>query len=431
MRVLTFVKEMYGFGTKSEPLNPSTFQGFSFFGRVYGGVKVTPESALGHDTVFACVRDKSESIGQLPIKLRRTRSDGKVEIVTSGLEYKKFTLKPNDYQTMQEFVEMGVASLELKGAFYCYINRNRYGNIAEILPFRYQSSVVPSYDSAGRVYYTYTTNDGRPEMVFSNRDLLVIRNFTLDGITPCSAIYHGARAIGVSIAQEEYLSKLMENGAMPQGILSTDQQFKDVKAIERIKAQWSEYSGAKGAGKTPLLENGLKYQAMSISPADSELIQQRGFSREQICGMLRVPPRRIGVSVSGSKRDVEQENKDYYQNALIPIVRKFENALNLVLPDTLSVRFDERGFLRGDFETCAKAAHEIIKSGMGSINEGREIVDLEAVEGGDVHAIDTNNLTFGLLTDIPRLQEEQRLRAEAMSSVAQSNDEEGDEDVEQ
>lgn len=409
MTIMTFFKEMYDFSTKSNNvLDPSTFQGFSIFNRIFGGVKINAESALAHDTVFACVRDKSESIGQLPVRLKRLKNS-KWESVETGREHRILTQKPNDYMTMQTFIEMIIATLELRGNFYAYINRNKYDNITEIIPFRFQTSINPQYDTYGRVYYVYTTNDGKPHMEFANKDILHIKNFTLDGLIGASAIYYGARSLGIAISQEDYLANLMENGAMPNGILSTKEVFKDDNAINRIKKQWAEYSGAKGAGKTPILENDLKYQAMSISPADSELILQRGFSREQICGMLRVPPRRIGAIVqTGSKRDVEQENKDYYQNSLMPIVRKIENALNLILPDTLKLKLDEREFLRGDFKSAAEAAHELVKSGLGSLNEGREFLGLEDKDGGDVHAIDTNNLTFGRLEDISRLQEEQR-----------------------
>lgn len=427
MNLIKVIKDAYSPPTtvKSDGIvRPSTFDGFNLLSRIHAGVKVTPETALAHDTVFACVRDKAETIGQLPVKLTRTRSDGSKEKVTSGREFKKFTQRPNDFQTMQEFIEMGVATMELKGAFYAYILRNKHDNITEILPFRYQTGVNPAYDTYGNVYYTYTTNDGKPQMVFANRDIFVIRNFTLDGITPCSSIYYGARSIGLAISQEEYLAALMENGAMPLGILHTDNIFKDDNAIERLKGEWSNYSGKKNAGKTPVLENGLKYQAMSISPADTQLVLQRNLSREQICAMLRVPQRRVGVPITGTQRDVGEDNKDYMQNSLIPIITKIENAFNYALPDTLNMKLDETGFLRGDLKSTAEAAHEVVKSGLGSINEGREILGWEPKEGGDVHAIDTNNLTFGELTDIQRIQRERQRLLERSQPQQEVNDDE-------
>ncbi|MGB2265113.1 MAG: phage portal protein, partial [Glaciecola sp.] len=355
---------------------------------------------MAHDTVYACVRDKAESIGQLPVRLKRKTGDT-YEKVTQGREFRIFTQRPNDFQTMQDFIEMYVATLELRGNFYAYVSRNKYGNVAEILPFRNQAGVSVNMDASGRVYYMYATNDGKPDMTFAGADILHVKNFTLDGFTGASAIAYGARSIGIGIAQEDYLSNIMADGFLAKGVLTTEQAFKGVEGLNRLKSDWKKFTGTNAQSEIPILEQGLKYQALNISPADAELISQRGFSREQICGILRVPPRRIGITASakGAGSDIEQENKDYYQNKLVPIITKLEHAINFVLPDNLSISLDEKGFIRGDFESQVKGAHEAVKSGLASLNEGREIIDMQPVDGGDVHAIDTNNLTFGVLTD--------------------------------
>lgn len=423
MGIKSLIKEFYDLNLKSDILDPSTFQGFSFSSRKFAGVNVNPNTALAHDTVFACVRDKAESIGQLPVLLRRTSGD-KTETVKQGREYRIFTRRPNDFQTMQEFIEMIVAALELRGNFYAYISRNKYGNISEILPFVNQTGVCPNLSTDGRVYYTYVTNDNKPAMAFAGADIIHIKNFTLNGFLGASAIHYGARSIGISISQEDYLASLMADGVMPKGILTTPNVFKDPNAIDRLKEQWAAYSGAKNSGKTPILENDLKYQAMSISPADADLISQRGFSREQVCGIMRVPPTRIGVSVQGSKRDLEEENRDYYQNKLMPIVTKIESAINYVLPDHLNIKIDERGFIRGNYKALVDAVTAEFKMGGISMNEMRIDLGRDPKDGGEVHAIDTNNLTFGLLTDIPKLQEQQRL-------LANKPNEEQDDDEEQ
>lgn len=430
MGLKSFVKDLYDFDFKSiVSINPSTFQGFDLIGSKHAGVKVNTDTAIAHDTVFACVRDKAESIGQLPVCLYR-KEGARNNKVHSGREHRIFTLKPNPYQTMQDMIEMYVATIELRGNWFAYVVRNRYNNIAEILPFRFQSNVSVNMDAHGQVYYTYSTNDGKPTIAFSNREIIHVKNFTLDGFTGLSAISYGARAIGLAISQEEYLSKLMEKGALQRGILTTDQLFKDKAAIDRLREQWDAFSGIKGMGKTPILEQNLKYQPLTLSPADTELIAQRGFSREQICGLLRVPPHRVGVTANQKSKDTEQDNKDYYQNKLVPLITKFENAINYVLPDNLNIKLDEKGFIRGDFKSSVEAAHEVVKSGLGSINEGREIIGFQPIDGGEVHAIDTNNLTFGLVTDIPKLQEEQRLLAQSNANANNNDDEDDDDDDE-
>ena len=92
----------------------------------------------------------------------------------------------------------------------------------------------------------------------------------------------------------------------------------------------------------------------------------------------------------------------------MPLVVKLEFALNKILPANLKVKLDERGFIRGDFGSTVTALGEQFKLGAISINEMRKDTGWQPIDGGDVHAIDTNNITLGTLTDVPRLQEEAR-----------------------
>ena len=408
----TFIKDLYSVKSTGSILDPSSFQGFDFLSsKVFAGVKVDTKMAISHTAVYACIRDKAETLGQLPVRLIRTKGDKK-ENVTSGREYKIFTKKPNEYQTMQDFIEHVATSLELYGNFYAYISRNKYGNIAEILPFWRQQSVGVNMDLNGRIYYTYVTNDNKPFMGFNSGQIMHIKLNGLDGFKGLSPISQCARSIGIAISQENHLSNIMESGAMPKGILETDKIFKDEGAIARLKSDWrTKYGGTKNSGETPILENGLKYSALSMTPADSELVEQRQFSRVDVCSIFRVPPHRIGASDGAKKLDVEQENKDYYINRIMPIATKVEWAFEAIMPDGLCVKLDEKGFIRGDFGSLVTAADKAVKAGLVSINEGREIIDYDPADGGEVHAIDTNNLTFGSLTDIPKLQEEARAAA--------------------
>ena len=143
---------------------------------------------------------------------------------------------------------------------------------------------------------------------------------------------------------------------------------------------------------------------MGLSPADSELIKQRVFSRIQICGVFRVPPSRVGVVEAQKYNSLEENNKSYLRDSLVPLITKFENALNNILPTSLIVEIDVRQYTRGDRKSQAESIAAEIKTGLISLNEGREDLGRDKVDGGDVFAIDTNNLTFGLLTDIPKLQ---------------------------
>ena len=377
--------------------------GIPMFGsnNTHAGVKVTPTTAIDTDIVYTCIRDKSESIGQLPLTVKRS---GK-KLERGSREHRIFSMKPNDYMTTQDLLEMYVTNIELYGNFYMLPILNKFGNIAELIPFRFQTNIRPSMDSNGRVYYTYSTNDGKPKITFAGDTLIHIKLNSLNGYEGLSPISAAAMTIGVAVSQEKHIASLMEKGARPSGVLTTDAIFNDAAAIQRLKDEWGKtHGGAGNSGKTAVLENGLKYQAMGLSPADSELIKQRVFSRIQLCGVFRVPPSRVGVVEAQKYNSLEENNKSYLRDSLVPLITKFENALNNILPTSLAVEVDVRQYTRGDRKSQAESIAAEIKTGLISLNEGREDLGRDNVDGGDVFAIDTNNLTFGLLTDIPKLQ---------------------------
>ena len=377
------------------------------------GVATDVNSAMQLSTVYACIRDKAESIGQLPVKLHK-KSKRFDEEIAKGRYHRIFTQRPNDFMTMQDFIETIETNLEARGKFFAYIERNDIGDVMEILPFRHQQNVAVNMDTNGNVYFTYTTNDGKPKISMSSEDIMHIKLNSFDGFTGLSPISCNARAIGLGISQEDHLSSMMQKGTMPSGILQTDQVFKDPATAERIRQQFKDkYQGVDKNGEVIFLEQGLKYNPLTLSPADTELILQRQYSREEICGIFRVPPHRIGASTGAKKEDIEQANKDYYINKLMPIVMKIESAFNEITPDNFYIKLDESAFIRGDLTSQVSAYGELFKLTAISIDELRAGAGFQPIENGDYHAIDTNNITLGTLDQVADLQAEQREIAKA------------------
>ena len=150
------------------------------------GVLVNQSSAMQHSTVYACIRDKAESIGQLPVRLYRVLADGKREEVKKGREYRIFTKQPNSFMTQQDYLQMYVTCLESSGKFFAYVSKNDRGSIAEIIPFKNQSNVSVQMDQNGNVYYLYVTNDNKPNMAFAGGEIIHVKLNTLDGFTGLS-----------------------------------------------------------------------------------------------------------------------------------------------------------------------------------------------------------------------------------------------------
>ncbi len=321
--------------SKLETKNINPYSDESFFngqssGLSFAGVDVNYNTAMRHQDVYTCVRIKSEAIGQLPMLLYRNQENIKRRI-NSGREHKIFTVRPNKYQTWQEFNEMYVTAMELRGNFYAEIKRNKYGNVYEIIPFKNQTGVSVNMDSNGNVYYTYSTNDGKSGVAprtYQNNQILHIKMNSIDGFKGMSPISYTAKSIASAIAGESHANSMFENGARPSGVLSTEETFENEEAIERLRKQWQDmHSGQGNTGKTAILEFGMQYTPITMTAVDAQLLEQRKLSREQIASIFRVPIHMLNASSALKYNTIEQNNTGFFRDSLMPLITKMENAI--------------------------------------------------------------------------------------------------------
>ncbi|MCP4984702.1 MAG: phage portal protein [Colwellia sp.] len=361
--------------------------------------------ALKIEAVFACLRDKSESIGQIPIKMYMIEGNNPRVEIKKGRNYRIFAKKPNHYMNIQQFIELLVVSLERYGAFYAYVDRNDRGTIMSIIPFRHQANIVPNMDINGNVYYTYMKNNGTQGDPYNIDELFIIKGFTLDGFTPLSPIVQTATNLNIASAQDTSYEALQTKGITSQMALATDEVFSDVNARQRLKDDWKQFRGSKGVEQIPILEQGLKPVSLKLTPLETELLKQREFTVNRICRTFRVPLHRVGVVATTTKDNIFQLDEAYMRDALNPILVKIETELSRLMPEGSSVQFDRNAFYSGSPWRLMEHVERGVKGGLLQINEGRVMLGLEPVEGGDVFAIDNNNVVYGFWKDLKEMQD--------------------------
>lgn len=369
---------------------------------------ISPSKSLQIETVYTCIRDKAETVGRLPVVLYEKDNTG-ITRSESGRLHRIFTKQPCEFMTMQGFMEFMTASYELHGAFYAYLSYNDRGSIMEIIPFKNQTGVTPQMDVNGRVYYQYVTNDGQVKLSFGIDELFIVNQFTLDGFTPVSPIRQSGQMLNGVYETEETWSSLQRDGITSQFALKTDKSIRP-DAVDRIKKDWKTFRGAPGVGNIPVLEDGLDIKSLQLSPKDVELLQSRQYSVNRICRIFRVPPERIGVGEKlGSGQTTLDVDEAYMRNSIEPILIKYEHACNMLL-DKLKVskfiRINRKAFYNGSPHRMIEALGAELKIGGCTINEMRIDMGRDPVDGGDVFAIDTNNLTFGAWNELKSVQEQ-------------------------
>ncbi len=123
-------------------------------------------------------------------------------------------------------------------------------------------------------------------------DVLHIPGLGFDGLVGYSPIAMAKNAIGQEIATEEYGSKFFANGAAPSGVLEHPGTIKDPS---RVRESWqATFGGSGNANKIAVLEEGMKYTPISISPEQAQFLETRKFQVDEIARIFRVPPHMIG-----------------------------------------------------------------------------------------------------------------------------------------
>lgn len=348
------------------------------------GEVVNPQTAMSVSAVYACVGLISETIGQLPVRVKRSAKAGGSEDASSHPIYRLIAQRPNEWQTSQEFREMMTQHLCLAGNCYAEIVRDDKGIPRELLPLQ-PDWVSVEQDSHWNVTYKITDRAGNYR-VLTQRDIFHMKYRTLDGYTGISPIGWQRESVGNSIAALNYSSRVLKNGGRPSGTLEVPGALSD-DAFSRLKTSWeSNYTGS-NAYKTAILENGAKYNAISMSNSDMQFLESRKFSVEEIARIYRVPLHMIQNTDNTTSwgSGIEQMSIGFVQYSMLPWIKRWENCINkyLVAEKNIYVKLAVEGLMRGDMSSRYTAYGQGITNGFMSPNEVRGLEDLNPRDGGD------------------------------------------------
>lgn len=378
-----------------------------FGGRVKAGEIVTPQSAMQIAAVYSAVRILSETVAQLPIhyyRLERTE-DGrhKTERDYDSPLYRLLHDEPNPEMTSFVFRELMMTNLCLYGNFYAQIVRNQRGEITALYPLQPQNMTVLR-DTSGKLYYQYTrtgTGDdpGKPEtIIFFSNEILHVPALGWNGIVGYSPIQMAMQAVGASLAADDYAATFYANAATPSGVLEFPGALKDPA---KIRSQWEGgFSGAVNAGKTPVLEEGMTYKPISISPAEAQFLETRKFNIDEIARIFRIPPHMLADLEKSSFSNIEHQSLEFVKYTIAPWIARIEQNLKkeLLLPAEKADHFwafNLEGLLRGDYQSRMQGYAIARQNGWMSANEIRELENMNMIpaeEGGDAYLVNGNML---------------------------------------
>ena len=390
------------FHSRDKPKNSTVGSRFAFYmGGSSSGKLVTERSAMQMTAVYACVRILSEAIAGLPLHMYRYKEDGGKEKAIDHPLYLLLHDEPNPEMSSFVFRETLMTHLLLWGNAYAQIIRNGKGEVVALYPLMPNKMTV-GRDENGRLYYTYQKSqeelpkDNRQTVVLDPADVLHIPGLGFDGLVGYSPIAMAKNAIGLAIATEEYGSKFFANGASPSGVLEHPGTIKDP---ERLRESWQNtFGGSRNSNKIAVLEEGLKFSPISISPNEAQFLETRKFQINEIARIFRVPPHMVGDLEKSSFSNIEQQSLEFVKYTLDPWVVRWEQALRRVLLSheekaEYFFKFNVDGLLRGDYQSRMSGYAVGIQNGFMSPNDVRELENLDLIPdelGGNLYMTNGN-----------------------------------------
>ncbi len=392
------------FRTRDAPQNRTSGSSYSFFmGSAASGKHVNERTSMQMTAVYSCVRILSEAVASLPLNVYRYNENGGKEKAIDHTLYRLLHDEPNPEMSSFIFRETLMTHLLLWGNAYAQIIRNGKGEVVALYPLMPDRMTVDR-DRNGRLYYKYTkSNDDAPTMengsvYLDPSDVLHVPGLGFDGLVGYSPIAMAKNAIGLAIAAEEYGSKFYANGAAPSGVLEHPGTLKDP---ERVRNSWnSTFGGSSNSHKVAVLEEGMKYTPISISPNEAQFLETRKFQINEIARIFRVPPHMVGDLEKSSFSNIEQQSLEFVKYTLDPWVIRWEQALYRSLlteeeKKELFFKFNVEGLLRGDYASRMNGYATARQNGWMSANDIRELEDLDRIPeelGGDLYLVNGNML---------------------------------------
>ncbi len=316
---------------------------------------VNDETAMTLAAVYACNRVLATAFASLPVGLYRTRTvSGKKETTPADNrpEHALISDNPSELYTSYVFRHTMALHSGLRGNAYARIFRDGRGGARRLLII-HPDCVRPFFDTKGNLWYEVTPNPamgyvGERE-ILRPEEILHIKIMSVDGIVGRSPIQAQRDTIGIGLSNRDYVLNIHANGGRVRGALKHPGKL----SPETVDSLRKNFKGAVNTGEFPVLEGGVEFQAISLTPADAEFVKTHNLTALDICAIYGVPPHKIAILDRATFSNIEHQAIEYVQETLLPTVKNWEPELRRkLLPVDIQkdhfYRFNLDGRMRGD-----------------------------------------------------------------------------------
>ena len=352
-----------------------------------------PVAVPGCSIVEACIWAYIRAIAQLPGYHKRELGNGGTEIVTTSA-LARLLRSPNGYMTSSDFLVHLIRSLLLNGNSYWIATRNERFEVSALhwtdpRQCSVREIAVEGSEFREIFYEIGSTPFNRSNLIIPARDVLHIKLATprhpLVGETWLKALALELAARG---AMNGAAATFATNQSRPSGVLTTDMNLQPAQADE-LRVRWEKAAAGLNAGGVPILTNGLKFQPISMSAEDSQIVDQLKLTDQSIAAVFGVPGVLLGLGGTATQKSAEAVMAEWLSSGLGWLINHIESSLDafIRLDEVTAWRewceYDTRALLRSLFRDRVDGLVRGVQGGVYSPNEAREMEGLARATDGD------------------------------------------------
>lgn len=390
------------------------------------GIQIDEPKAQTFSAVWCATRIISEGIASLPLNIREHINDRETVTAYTHPLWSVVHDLPNSEQDAFQFFDMQVPLQVNYGNAYAEIQRGRDGQIQSLWPIHPtripETNIVRgpvrtrggvSVGDEGEIVYLVRNNDGTTSAIPAADMLHVPGVMSDNGITGKGIVQYAAESLGIIGATEAHVGAFYRNGATPDIVIRIPSTVPKEQQ-ENMRRSWQDrLAGTGNAHKALVLFGESDAKPLGVNPNDAQLIDGRKFGVAEVSRFWRVPLHLLS-DLSGAKYDnVEVLNLTFLADTLTPWIQRWEKAMKrqLLTPEErlrYSFKFNINARMRGDSAARSQFYMRMFDMGSLSINEIRELEDLNPIEGGDRYFVLANNrVPLDRIDDIALLQQGQ------------------------
>jgi len=400
-------------------LSPSVISDFWYGAvghRTAAGINVTNDVAMTLSTVFACSRVLVAGGSSLPFNLHETKGRN-TTIASDHLIHGLIHDEPNPEMGAMSFRGLGFFRQINQGNFFAEIERDALGRPIRlwplekerVTPFRPDEQFAREHGLkpnllAWRVKRDKGGYDFLPDSEMFNVPSIISDN----GIIGKGVIENARETIAHGIATVQQGAAYMKNSARPSVVI-TGMTKRSILPADReyYRQTWMDvHGGPENNAKPAIVPEGCDVKVLSFSPEDSQFLQTMQHQVEDICRWYGVSPHLVQHLLRATFSNIEHQGIDFVVYSLVPWLKKWEEEVwrKLLSPlerKTHFAKHNVNGLLRGDSAARAAYYQSLWQLGAYSINEIRELEDMNPIDDGDEHFIQTSYATIANVINPP------------------------------